>query len=443
MEISGTLFVSIASYRDAELVPTLRDLLRHAAHPQRLHIAICQQDCLTEDIFLAAGFTPHGSRRVGEHEVLIYDHRGARIEVISVHYYLSRGAGWARHLAETLFADEDYFLQIDSHCRFIPGWDKEMIALLRQLQQASARPILTAYPPSYQPGDDEEASKKNYASRQIFSACSPEGLPTFISTPVNADAPVRGSYLAAGFVFTIGEFVKAVPNDPHIFFVGEEIAMAVRAFTHGYDIYHPHRPLLWHYYQRNDSVKVWTDHNNSAKEEGKIAQAWWERDRISKQRVRLLLGIEDGDVATLAPWTAGSARTLRQFEFQAGISLRHGTVLPEVSGSDKINFFPTPPEDEAAWLRRQSAWHKGSVVLRKNDYALSADDYLHIGIYTADNALLFQRKIDATELGGLFATSELSLPVSFSSPRGVSPSAVRICCWSASSGWGNVEERKW
>ncbi|VFS32105.1 Glycosyltransferase (GlcNAc) [Enterobacter cancerogenus] len=71
-------------------------------------------------------------------------------------------------MAETLFEQEAYFLQIDSHCRFIPGWDDEMIAMLRQVEQKSPRPILSSYPPPYSPGEDEEASKKRYVSRLIF-----------------------------------------------------------------------------------------------------------------------------------------------------------------------------------------------------------------------------------------------------------------------------------
>lgn len=48
---------------------------------------------------------------------------------------------------------------------------------------------------------------------------------------------MRCGYLAGGLFFSDGSFAREVPNDPNIFFIGEEIAMAARAFTHGYDIY--------------------------------------------------------------------------------------------------------------------------------------------------------------------------------------------------------------
>ncbi|MGK4627081.1 GlcNAc-transferase family protein, partial [Raoultella ornithinolytica] len=136
-----------------------------------------------------------------------------------------------------------------------------------------------------------------YVSRLIFREFNPQGIPMLTSTPFTATEPVRGSYLAGGFIFTHGDFVSTVPNDPQIFFAGEEIAMAVRAFTYGYDIYHPHKPLLWHFYQRKEHSKVWGDHSNEAKAQGVVDKAWWERDNISKKRVRTLLGLETEDAA--------------------------------------------------------------------------------------------------------------------------------------------------
>jgi Glycosyltransferase (GlcNAc) len=37
------IFVSIAAYRDPELVPTVRDCLATAAHPDQLRFGICWQ----------------------------------------------------------------------------------------------------------------------------------------------------------------------------------------------------------------------------------------------------------------------------------------------------------------------------------------------------------------------------------------------------------------
>jgi len=448
MDTPATIFISIASYRDPELIPTLQDMLRHAAHPENLHLSVCWQDDENLSLFEQQGMTPEGRRIVAGQEVFAFRYRQARIDIISVHYFASQGACWARSMAETLFEQEAYFLQIDSHCRFIPGWDDEMIAMLRQVEQKSPRPILSSYPPPYSPGEDEEASKKRYVSRLIFREFNPQGIPMLSSTPFTATEPVRGSYLAGGFIFTRGDFVSTVPNDPQIFFAGEEIAMAVRAFTHGYDIYHPHKPLLWHYYQRKEHNKVWGDHSNEAKAQGAVDKAWWERDNVSKKRVRTVLGLESEDAASLAPYTTGSARSLRAFEYQTGICLQRGTVLPEVMSAEKINFFPTPPDDHAQWIARQYVWYKKNLTLEPAVWR--ADDKeaetLHLGVYNPQNMLLYKRTLDARELQALHTASpddNLTLSLEFKTANAAQPSVVRICPWSITSGWGTVTEKTW
>lgn len=444
-----TLFISIASYRDAELLPTLQDMLHRAAHPENLRIAICWQDNEDLQVFAQAGLELQGCQTVAGEKVATYRYQQAEIAIIIKHYYSSQGACWARSLAEKLFNNETYFLQIDSHCRFIPRWDSEMIAMLQQLRTTSALPIISSYPPAYSPGEGEEESKKSYVSRLVFNEYDRLGIPMFNSRTFEDSAPVRGSYLAAGFIFTSGDFVSTVANDPQIFFAGEEIAMAVRAFTHGYDIYHPHKPLLWHYYQREEGPKVWGDHTTEAQEEGAVEQAWWQRDNLAKKRVRTLLGLEDESADSLTPYTLGNKRTLRQFEYQAGICLQSGTVLPEVAGSDAVSFFATPPNDEAEWLARQFAWYKKPITLNQADFTFCVqhEGDLHIHVYSLHNVLLYQRKLTPVDLQALRAAAindQLRLSLDFKAAHQAhQPATIRICPWSAAQGWGTVTESAW
>ncbi len=442
------IFISMASYRDPELIPTLHNMLEQAAHPENLHIAISWQDDEDLSVFERAGLKPDGIRSVAGRQINAFRYFGTRVDIINLHYYQSQGACWARNLAETLFEGEAYFLQIDSHCRFVPNWDSEMIAMLSQLQRKTAKPIISSYPPPFTPGEDEEASKKRYVSRLTFREFSQEGLPMLSSVPFTSEEPVPGSYLAGGFIFSTGDFIKQVPNDPHIFFAGEEIAMAVRAFTHGYDIFHPHKILLWHYYQRQECRKVWGDHTNEAKAEGTIAKAWWEWDKVSKLRVRTLLGLEETSHEALAPWALGHERTLRQFEYQAGIYLKNGTVLPEVMAPEHKTFFSEWPADEAQWLERQFAYHKKTLTLSKAEYDTRdpAFESLHVSVYTPQNVLLYKKTLASSELETLRANSnndDIAISFEFKTHAAATPKFVRICPWSADSGWGTVTEKTW
>ncbi|HAV1831813.1 TPA: hypothetical protein JG914_004666 [Enterobacter hormaechei subsp. steigerwaltii] len=255
-----------------------------------------------------------------------------------MHHTRAAGAGYARHQCETLYGRETYFLQIDSHCRFSDFWDEKMISMLESLRKLSPKPILSTYPPDYQPGPPE--TRAYFPSRLIFNEFTVDGISMQSSCPIKAEAPQRNCYLAGGFIFADGEYLHDVPSDPDIFFAGEEIALSVRAFTHGYDAYAPHNILLWHHYGRTESPKIWSDHTSQAKEVGDVSKTWWERDRESKKRVRRLLGLEAKENGTdLGQFDLGEVRTLQDFEYASGLTFHLRRVHPAVSGAEKCSFF--------------------------------------------------------------------------------------------------------
>lgn len=439
----SAIFVSIASYRDPELIPTLKDMIATAAHPKNLHIVVCWQDDGDLTPFHVAGFYKQEHPQAAEQDIAEFKLRGARITLLCRHYYQSKGACWARHLAETRFGDEDYFLQIDSHCRFIPQWDVKMITLLSSLLSQSPRPLLSAYPPGYQPGEDEQ--RQNFVNRMIFREFTREGIPMAGSKNFRATQPQRGSYLAGGFIFTLGRFVRDVPNDPHIFFAGEEIAMSVRAFTHGYDVYHPHQPLLWHYYQRADSPKIWQDHDNSARDRGAISESWWQRDQRSKRRITTLLGINQDNPEALEPYGCGTLRTVREFEYQCGLLFSQQAVQPAVADERKQAFFPEKVTSEQQWLDSFAAHYDRQITL---PLALwqgmdSPYDHLHLTVYDTDNHLLYRDHLCA----GVSARStdgvSVCVVISFSTPTPCFPATIRVCGWHKNQGWGPLTEYPW
>jgi hypothetical protein len=51
-----------------------------------------------------------------------------------------------------------------------------------------------------------------------------------------------------------------VEFDPRIYFFGDELVTGLRAFTHGYNMFHPHRIIGWHCYDRGSRLPHWHDH---------------------------------------------------------------------------------------------------------------------------------------------------------------------------------------
>jgi hypothetical protein len=73
------------------------------------------------------------------------------------------------------------------------------------------------------------------------------------------DVPRKSCFVAAGFFIAHGSIVDNVGFDPFLpfLFMGEELALSVRFWTHGYDIYAPSQDVLNHEYVRKESPKFW------------------------------------------------------------------------------------------------------------------------------------------------------------------------------------------
>jgi hypothetical protein len=128
--------------------------------------------------------------------------------------------------------------------------------------------------------------------------------------------PVFARFFSGHFCFTLGAFCREVPYDPELYFHGEEITMAVRAFTHGYDLFHPHKMPLWHYFHRERRVRHWDDHGN-----------WYIHDDASQQRTRELLGVDgESKKQRFGQFGLGTVRSLSDYEKYAGIKFARRTA---------------------------------------------------------------------------------------------------------------------
>ena len=307
-EKTNTIFIQIAAYRDPELLPTLKDCLAKAKHPENLRFGIAWQRC-KED----------GWDDIGE----FMDH--PQFKILDIDYRESQGVCWARNLVQGLYNNEKYTLQLDSHHRFTQDWDAKLIRMLEGLQkEGHPKPLITAYIPSYNPENDPQ-DRVQEPWKMTFDRFIPEGAIFFLPAPFDQekddlDKPLLGRFYSAHFAFTLGEFSKEVKHDPHYYFHGEEISIAARAFTHGYDIFHPHKVIVWHEYTRKGRTKQWDDD-----------KGWGKRNEICHKRNRKLFGM-DGEVQDIdfGIYGFGDKRTLSDYEKFSGISFKQRAITQDV-----------------------------------------------------------------------------------------------------------------
>lgn len=282
MSSDGRIFVQIPEYRDRELDSTLEDLFAKAARPQRLRVAVLSQ------------------RTADDPAVRVPATRTGAVEVLRVPAGESRGPNWARRCLQDRYAGEEYTLIIDSHLRFVPGWDALAVAMLDGLRGAHDAPVLTAYLPAYRPAGGVGLGRSPY---KIYPLGRQEGVLTRLTSfpLVGAErlvAPIVAEYLSLHFAMATGALLEEVPHDPEIYFFGDEVAYGARAFTHGWDLFHPHRVLGWHAYDRTTRTPHWDDH-----------PGWREQHQETLDRLRRLF---TGD-PSMTPW-CGWARTMADYE---------------------------------------------------------------------------------------------------------------------------------
>ena len=307
-EKTNTIFIQIASYRDPQLLPTLKDCISKAKYPENLRFGICWQhdDNDTWDAL----------------DDYVYD---SRFKIIDVDYRDSQGVCWARNLVQNLYQAETYTLQLDSHHRFVENWDEILIQMLGSLQNKGyTKPLITAYIPSFDPDNDPQARVLE-PWKMTFDRYIPEGAVFFLPASFNpdiddVDEPLMGRFYSAHFAFSLGCFAKEVKHDPHYYFHGEEINVAVRAFTHGYDIFYPNKVVCWHEYTRKGRSKQWDD-------DGK----WVEKNNSCHLRNRKLFGM-DGEIKDIdfGRYGFGNIRSLSDYEKYAGMKFSSRSITQDV-----------------------------------------------------------------------------------------------------------------
>ncbi|AJY09792.1 hypothetical protein K6W16_18540 [Burkholderia dolosa] len=370
--MSHDIFVQIASYRDPQLIPTLIDLIEQSRRPEALRIVVCWQHAPDETIdeFLRHGFALYSVETAAGFTLRVLGLNGATVELIDVPHFRSQGVCWARNLIQQCYRNETYTLQLDSHHRFVKDWDALLVDMIESLRAESPKPVLTTYPPDFDPHDDP-ASRIMWPTVMTFERFTWEGFP-MLNTRYIADSerarPVRGRFYAAGFAFADGSFAVDVQHDPNYFFYGEEMSIAVRAYTYGYDFYHPNVLILWHEYARPDRrPKIWGDHNDEAKRDGHVERGWWDRAQESRKRFLSLFGMAGGEHIDPGRYGFGNVRSVTDYERYAGISFAHrGVHRAALEGTAPVaDNRHTLPESE--WLESLQRSNDIRICLHQSD----------------------------------------------------------------------------
>lgn len=410
------IFVQIASYRDPQLIPTLKSMLENSKKPKNLRIGICRQ-YHPDDKF----------------DVLDEYKDDSRFRVVDVLYSESKGVCWARNQVQQLYDGEEYTLQIDSHMRFEKNWDDELIKMVKGLQKGGfEKPLLTGYVSSFDP-DNDPKGRTMVPWRMSFDRFIPEGAVFFLPETIpgweSITEPVPSRFYSAHFAFTLGKFSTEVQHDPEFYFHGEEISIAVRAYTHGYDLFHSHKVLIWHEYTRKGRTKQWDDDKE-----------WGKKNELSHKKNRQLFGM-DGEEVTMdfSKYGFGTERTLRDYEIYSGLKFSNRAVQ-QYTIDKKYPPNPTIYETEEDWLSSFASIFKHCIDLGLSQVPDNDYDFWAVIFEGSKGNELYRKDADKSEINRLKSDSSGYCKIWRDFQTSEKPSKWVVWPHSTSKGWCNKIE---
>ena len=367
------IFIQIASYRDPQLIPTIESALENAKKPKNLVFGIARQ------------FHPEdGFDNLDKYR------KDKRFRILDIPYTESKGVCWARNAVQQLYSGETYTLQIDSHMRFEKNWDDEFIKMIKQLQKDGyPKPLLTGYVSSFDPDNDPQG-RVTEPWRMAFDRFIPEGAVFFLPETLpgwqDMKKPVTSRFYSAHFCFTLGEFSTEVQHDPEYYFHGEEISIAVRAYTWGYDLFHPHKVLIWHEYTRKGRTKQWDDDRE-----------WHIRNNASHKKNRQLFGMDGEEMIDMGKYGFGSVRTLEDYEKYSGLNFKKRGVqqytLDKQYPPNPYNFKTTEEYENSFSSIFKHCIDVGYYSVPETDY-----DFWVVAFHGENDETLFRQDADLGEI---------------------------------------------
>lgn len=295
----ASIFIQLASYHDKELPGTILDALKMSSGEHQINFGVHHNYYEVDDISLP-------------------DLPNVKVSISKAPENL--GIGVSRAIAHSFYAGEDYYMQVDAHTRFRENWDVNYIAEIEYYQSLGfQKPLLTTYPRNYWYTDGVLEHDKGWGVSCISFEEDPNRFQVF-RAPTQTAAPnptwnVFSRSISAGSIFTVGPFF--VPNTT-AHSIGEEILIAARAFTRGYDILIPRENQLSHLYYDHDKPHangrrlVWKDFPEEASQMETVGSAHVKDLFLNK------IVSEQG---------LGEERTLEEFEVFSGLDFATGIVI--------------------------------------------------------------------------------------------------------------------
>jgi hypothetical protein len=252
MLISGTyikkIYVSIASFVDKELADTVDDILSKARYPKRVFLSILSQEQDHNHPDLQPIFDKYG--------VTDFNYQ-------KVNYSMSAGVCWARNKTlEALTSKYAYFLQVDSHSRFVKNWDTKIINDYEKLLPFWGNYVFSTYPKAYSYNEDGIVVLEEDIPHPVVKIVKTEDgdARPFEAKYCDYTGGEYGQYtgyFCGGQTFGPSKYFMSIKPDPEIYFQGEEHSLSIRFYEAGVKLVCPPNSYVYHNYNGHLRARNW------------------------------------------------------------------------------------------------------------------------------------------------------------------------------------------
>ena len=247
--MNKTIYVAIPSLPDGELIPTINNIYSSAEHPERVYVGLVCFGMNSIDKFrINRTVSKYKNISTKFIDIPSGDLMEGRLSVLGI----SNG----RHQAMSMYDNQDYVLQIDSHSLFCQSWDTKLIDLhSRAIQDTkNEKTVLTGYASSYQYSNGNREFVESgfgyptFMENQFFFDFIPKwGTAQSLDTD-KSFIPVRK--FNANFAFSDKSFANTKSLPDNLVFFEEEILQTIELLKQGFALCFPviDSPIIGHLY---------------------------------------------------------------------------------------------------------------------------------------------------------------------------------------------------
>uniref|UniRef100_A0A7S3NHA1 Uncharacterized protein n=1 Tax=Aureoumbra lagunensis TaxID=44058 RepID=A0A7S3NHA1_9STRA len=377
----GIIFAAIASFRDSLCATTVHGLFSRATHPERVRVGVIQQnkededeDCFDTYCALARAYWG-----VLHNESCPF---GSQVSIRRFSSDAAKGPTWARAQDSDMIPNDATFcLRTDSHMAFVQGWDVKQISQWYLARNEFA--VISTYVADATQIKTDGTEINVNGKWEVPHLCSIIWQDGHVRNQQakaarNLKRPKLATLWAAGLSFSKCHAERTVPYDPYTpyIFWGEEFSRTARFFTHGYDIYTPHRTIIAHDYKHTQGDP--THYKWNGRGGPRIAQnkTIIKAKQYSNKRIWSLLGMPGADpnLVIEPTYALGPMRTLQQLEEFTGIMLHNRSIASNRCGN--IDWVPWDCQQKLLLQALHSADNLPSAEEKEKEQNKKDKDFL-------------------------------------------------------------------